>query len=1092
MSARPLTLQGVMLAALSATLLAPAAPASAAPIPAWDLTLSSTPTNFSPGATPEGFEAFDLRPQYTLMATNVGPVPSSGVVTIEDTIPAGLTPVSPVIRLELGETPCEVTAQTVACALAEQVMPGRTLQVAIPVEVSGGASSPLFDEAMVSGGGGGEAIATTSTDVEATPASFGFISGVAGFSAGLSDPEGGPESKAGSHPYQFTINVGFPSQQTAGGGLISAGHVRDTSVTLPSGLIVNPRAAPVRCTESQLESGEGGSCPDASQVGLIGVRTRLGSVTDIPSRLYNMDPPRGLAAEFGSEIGGIGIFIHIAGRVDADGNYTLAADTNEILARENNPILGAQVQLWGDPSSSSHDTVRGKCLVFGGSCPVAPTTTPLLSAPTACRATHALSASADTWERPAGWKPAPLVTLEDFRGNSVDTEGCGAVPFGPSFESRPTTNAADSPTGLRFHLSFPQQESLSGRAEAHLKEARVTLPPGMAVNPSGANGLGACSSQQIGLVTPVGQSDRIRFDEEAAHCPDDAKIGTLTVETQLLDHSLPGAIFVAQPFENPFGSLLAIYLVVDDPASGVLVKLPGEVHADPVTGQLTATFRENPELPFKAFDLEFFAGARAALKTPLECGLHTTSATFTPWSAPEGAALTASDSFQTAAPPSGSSGCPVSEAASPNAPAFIAGTLDPVAGAYSPVVLKLDRSDGTQRIGAINALLPTGLTGRLAGIPYCSESQIAAATAREAPDQGRAEISSPSCPRASEVGTVVVGAGAGPMPYHVSGHAYLAGPYRHAPLSLVIITPAVAGPYDLGTVVVRTALFVDPETAQIHAVSDPLPTILDGIPLDVRSIALEMDRPEFTLNPTSCDPMSFEGEAISTLGQVAPLANRFQVGGCRRLAFKPRLALRVSGPTGRTGKPGLRAVLRAKPGEAGIARAQVNLPHSEFIEQAHIKTVCTRVQFAAGSGDGTACPRSSVYGKAKAWTPLLDEPLEGPVYLRSSSHELPDLVAALHGQVDITLVGKVDSGPNKGIRNTFELVPDAPVSRFVLEMRGGRKGLLVNSEDLCFKKAKRRAIVRFTGHNGKVEHFKPRVRNDCRKHKASHRGRGNR
>jgi hypothetical protein len=308
----------------------------------------------------------------------------------------------------------------------------------------------------------------------------------------------------------------------------------------------------------------------------------------------------------------------------------------------------------------------------------------------------------------------------------------------------------------------------------------------------------------------------------------------------------------------------------------------------------------------------------------------------------------------------------------------------------------------------------------------------------------------------------------------------------------VVITPAVAGPFDLGDVVVRAPLFVDPETARITARSEEIPHILRGIPLKLRSVEIKVDRPGFSLNPTSCDPMTVAAAMTGLNGASASPSSRFQVGGCQTLPFKPRLKLRVIGKTDRNAKPRLKAVLTTEPGEANIRRAQVNLPHSEFLEQNHIKAVCTRVQFAAGDGNGSACPKGSIYGRAKAWTPLLDHPLEGYVYLRSNGGErkLPDLVAALDGQIDIALWGKVDSGPNKGIRNTFEVVPDAPVSRFMLEMSGGRKGLLVNSEDLCSKRAKRQAIVRLVGQNGKVKAFKPPVSNQCgERGKAGHRGR---
>ena len=547
--------------------------------------------------------------------------------------------------------------------------------------------------------------------------------------------------------------------------------------------------------------------------------------------------------------------------------------------------------------------------------------------------------------------------------------------------------------------------------------------------------------------------------------------------TPLLDHPLPGKVFLGSPECGPCtdadaasGRLLKLYLEIDDSVSGVIVKLPGSVKADPSTGRLTALFAEAPQLPFSEFKLHLKEGPAAPLRTPSTCGTYTTTGEMVPWSSPETPTATPADSFQVGSVP-GVSGCPTSEAALPDAQSFEAGTVAANAGAFSPFVLKLARADGSQQISRIEATLPEGLLGRLRGIPYCSDAAIAAAATRA----GKAEQASPSCPAASQVGTVEVGAGPGPTPYYVGGHAYLAGPYKGAPLSLAIVTPAVAGPFDLGDVVVRAALFVDPLTAQIHAVSDPIPHILAGIPLDLRSIAVDLDRPGFTLNPTSCEPMPLLGAATTTTGATSSLYQRFQVGGCDSLAFKPRLALRLKGGTRRSKKPALTAtVTYPKQGNySNIARAAVGLPHSEFLDQAHIKTICTRVQFAADS-----CPKAAIYGHAEAWSPLLDRPLKGPVYLRSSSHKLPDLVADLRGQIEITLDGRIDTDPQGGIRTTFEGVPDAPVSKFVLRMAGGRKGLLENSENLCRKP--QRALARFTAQNAKLETFKAKIANSCK------------
>jgi hypothetical protein len=413
----------------------------------------------------------------------------------------------------------------------------------------------------------------------------------------------------------------------------------------------------------------------------------------------------------------------------------------------------------------------------------------------------------------------------------------------------------------------------------------------------------------------------------------------------------------------------------------------------------------------------------------------------------------------------------------PHAPKLTAGTLAPEAGKYSPMVFKLSREDGSQRLGRVEATLPPGLSAKLAGVAECPEAGIAQARSREAPEEGTLEQSDPSCPAASEVGTVTAGAGAGPTPYYTTGHAYLAGPYKGAPLSVVAIAPAVAGPFDLGAVVVRSALYLDPETAQARIVSDPLPQILHGVPVDLRSVAVNASRPNFTLNPTSCAEKSFGGTVASALGATVPLAERFQVGGCESLPFKPKLSTRLFGPTNRGAHPRLRAVFTAKSGEANTARISFALPHSEFIDQGHFRTICTRVQFAANQ-----CPAGSVYGHIKAITPLLDYPLQGPIYLRSSSHQLPDAVAALRGPpsqpLEFDLDGRVDS-VNGGIRTTFETVPDAPVTKAIVTLQGAKKGLFQNSTNIC--KGTFRATLLLEAQNGKAHDIRPALKADCGK-----------
>jgi hypothetical protein len=883
----------------------------------------------------------------------------------------------------------------------------------------------------------------------AAPAAAQAGFGIKSVTATASNEDGSIDLQAGSHPYEYTVS--FEMNQDAEGEV--EGTLRSLVVDLPPGLTGDPLATP-RCRGVDFE-GAIPFCPGNTQIGVAHFRP---AGTDIvaESPVYNLVPNLGTPLTVGFSITGINSFQEASLRTGGDYGGTVS----DITYPTGTTLQSITETIWGVPADPSHDAER-VCVSNGSSvheCPSEVAPIPFLSLPTSCTGSLRTTVKVESLQEPGVFQSKSVESLGEG-GIPAGLSGCDRLSFTPTITAQPETTASDSPTGLHVNLHIPQNEDPGGLATAHLKDTVVTLPKGVALNPSAADGLDACTSAQVDLHGPG-----------PANCPDSSKVGTVEVETPLLDHPLQGAVYLAKQGDNPFNSLLALYIAVNDPDTGIVVKLAGKVEPDPVTGQLKTTFKENPQLPFEDFDLDFFGGPRASLTTPPTCGKYTTTTDLTPWSAPEGADAFPSNSFDVN---SGLNGpCPANESQMPNGPGFEAGTATPLAGSYSPFVFKLARGNGSQRLAAIDAALPPGLTGRLAGVAQCSEAQIAAAAARKSPGEGAMERQSPSCPASSEVGTVTAGAGSG-NPLYVGGHVYLAGPYKGAPLSFAFITPAIAGPFDLGTIVVRAAANIDPATAQISVESDPIPTILDGIPLDLRSIAVQVDRNRFTLNPTSCDPMAIGAAATSVLGQAVGLSNRFQVGGCKGLDYEPKLALRTFGPTKRGGHPRLRAVFSAKEGEANTQRLAVTLPRSEFLDQAHIRTVCTRVQFAAH-----ACPAGSVYGAIKAFTPLLDFPLEGPVYLRSSNHKLPDLLAVLKGPasqpIEVDLDGRVDS-VHGGIRNTFEAAPDAPVSKVILTMQGGKKGLLVNSRDVCAKAY--RSTVKAIGHNGKAFEASPALKN---------------
>jgi hypothetical protein len=844
--------------------------------------------------------------------------------------------------------------------------------------------------------------------------------------------------QAGSHP-DFTFNFSIPNP-------LEAESAHSVDLDLPPGMIGDPSAV-TECDALDLAPAGGGTalCPLSSQVGVADVGTNQNdccghAVVGVFNLAHGPDVP----ARFGFNY--LNTIALIDGRV-RPGDYGVSAGSASISQAL--AVQEVKVTLWGVPADPSHDAWRGG--LPEPSLNYDPLTgvqrQPFLSAPTSCPGSPlSFTAHGDSWENRGAFDTRTVTT--DVDGTPLVFEGCEEVQFDPSIEVSPSTRTADSPTGLSVDLTVPQSNDPDGLATSHLRDVEMTLPEGMTVSSSSANGLGACSPAQIGL----GSND-------APTCPDSSKIGTVRLETPVLEEALQGDVILAKQNDNPFNSLLAMYIAIKGP--GFYVKLPGRVTPDPSTGRLTVSFEDNPQLPFDKLHLELKTGPRAPLTTPGKCGTYSANTVLTPWS---GNAPVVLDTPITVDQGCGAGGF---------APKLEAGTLDPAAGSYSPFLLRVTRQDGESNLAALKATLPQGLLAKLAGVQLCGDAQAATG----------------ACPAGSQVGTVTVGAGSGSNPLYVPEPgkaptaAYLAGPYKGAPYSMVVKVPAQAGPFDLGTVTVRNALNIDPTTAQVTAVSDQLPQILQGIPIAYRDVRVEVNRPEFTINPTSCKQQQVTGVLTSATGQTAMPSSPFAASGCGELGFKPSLKLAFKGKMSRTGNPAVNAVLKAGKGEANIAKTTVILPKSQFIDNAHINNPCTRVQFNAG-----ACPASSILGQATAYTPLLDQPLSGPVYFRSNGgeRELPDLVADLNGQIHVTLVGFIDSVPIKGtessmVRTRFQNVPDAPVSKFVLKLKGGKKGLIENSRNLCSFTPK--AKVQMTGQNGKPNNFVAKIGTSCGKGK---------
>jgi hypothetical protein len=632
--------------------------------------------------------------------------------------------------------------------------------------------------------------------------------------------------------------------------------------------------------------------------------------------------------------------------------------------------------------------------------------------------------------------------------------GCMKVPFDPGLTTEAGTTQVDSPAPATVQTTLPFIEGGETISESHLRDAKIILPAGMGLNPSATSGdLVACSDAQFkqsGTRAPV-------------ECPPASKIGTVEIETPPLPAgALKGNVYLGQQLSRDptSGEEFRIFIDAEAPAQGISVRLTGHTKADPTTGQLTTEIDENPQVPFTSVKLRF-DGSHSVLTSPPTCSAAESTSTMVPWSTPN-STRHPSSSFTLSSVPGGG-GCPATLAQRKFAPSYTAATESTKAAVYSPFDIQLGRSDGQQELKAVNVTLPKGLTGRLKGIPYCSDEAVAAA----AQQSGKAEQATPSCSTESMIGGATTVSGTGASPVTLAGKVYLAGPYKGAPLSLAVITPAVSGPFDLGTVVVRVALNVDPVTAQVDAVSDAIPDVFGGVKLDIRSIDVNLNRKGFMVNPTNCAAGAIAGQVS---GGGADPANAaawssyavsvpFQASACKGLGLKPKLHVRIQGPTERAKFPQIRAILEAKSGQANIARTALTLPHSLFLEQGHIKTVCVRPALAAHE-----CPKASQYGYAEALTPLLGKPLRGPVYLVPSEHKLPDLVADLRGQVEIQVHGVISS-KHGGLKTVFSEVPDVPVKKFILNMQGGKKSLLVNSTNTC--KSPQTAVLNIKGQNGK-------------------------
>jgi len=926
-------------------------------------------------------------------------------------------------------------------------------------------------------------------------AAFGFLPGGDGFDAALVERDGSPALVAGSHPYALDIALGLNRV-----GQRADGDLRDLRLRMPPSLLLNPAAVP-ECASAQFHSPRqspfqqslsGESCPDDSQVGVVAVHSDYEGGTTRHFGVFNLTPPLGSVSAIG--FAPFGVPIVLSGSIGA-------ADTAVTLDLEDLPqavsIHGLDLTLWGTPWAEPvgeswafpHDDERGDCLnevdpespfgersIFipgssgqpsvyipgtcaGGGDPSMTSPRSHLTLPTACDGALPFAASASSWQGATATASASGPALENCR------------PPLPTALVQLTTQDAASPTGLAFQLDLAAGGGVfnpRGIARPPIRRAVLALPEGLTINPSVGAGLGVCTAAELARETAS--------SAPGAGCPNASKIGEIAVDGLIgVPEAVRGAVFLAEPYANPYGSLIAVYLVASSPRRGLLLKSTGKVETDARSGRMLATFDDLPQLPYTRFALRFREGQRAVMVSPPQCGSFPATLELTPWSEPGASARSTSTIAITRGERGGA--CP-GGSLPPFDPQLTAGSLNPTAGAFSPFYLHMTRTDADQELTSYSAQFPPGLLASLTGVATCSDAAIAAATGKSAAE----EETSPSCPVQSRIGRSIVGEGVGQTLAYAPGAFYLAGPYNGAPLSVAAITAARVGPFDLGTIVVRFAIRIDPRTAQASldpSGSDRIPHIIRGIPIHVRDIRVYIDLPGFTLNPTSCDPFSVGStmtgaglDVFSAADDVAVTADdRFQVFDCKALAFAPKLSLRIKGK--RRGQyPALRAVLRQPPRSANIRSAAVSLPPSLFLAQEHIDLICTASEFRTQT-----CPRRSMYGRARAFTPLLDDPLEGPVYLRASPHRLPELVASLRGRgIATEVVGRIDS-PRGNLRASFESLPDAPVSKFVMNVFGGKRGLLVNAENGCSRRWS--AGVRMIGHNNKVHYLRPQLKANC-------------
>ncbi len=1044
----------------------------------------------SPGHSPYDGELY-------VTAANLGDANVEGEkskVQFKDVLPPGLKAVEVagtmpgpggdfVVRKPI---PCALSekagSEVVTCTLSEALAPYDQLEMRIGVDVQPGAHSGEQNQVSISGGGAPSLALARAITISSQPVPYG----VEGYEMTAEEEGGAPTTQAGAHPFQltttFTLNqledtnpIGNDQGNEFRPEVTTPAMAKDLSFQLPTGLIGNPQTIP-QCTTAQFTEKSSNDkenlCPPDSAVGVASTivhEPATVGTTILTEPIFNLQPVPGEPARFGFVVEQANTPVFLDTSVRNGSDYGVTVHVNNIT--QTGELLSSIATFWGTPSDSRHDDQRGWGCIYrerGGETqqPCVPAEErqpkPFLSLPTSCQRSLGTSVQGNSWENPESF-----FEVTGAFEPSLPLGGCNRLQFTPQIKVTPDSEQAARPTGVDFDVHVPQEinENAQGTASSNIRSLTVTLPEGVTVNPSSADGLGACGEGEVGYLNAKGPQEELLFSPTlpSPFCPDAAKVGSVTIKVPALARPLEGGIYLATPApngegeKNPFNSLIALYMVVKDPLSGVLVKLPGQVSLDQGTGQIQTSFQNTPDLNFEDAEVHLFDGPRAPLASPVHCGSYQVKASFTPWSATPPVSSTANLQVS-----SGPGGGPCPPAALPFAPTLAAGATSNTAGSFASLSTSINREDANQQLSGVSLHMPPGLSGVLTGVTLCSN---AAADAN-------------ACPQNSLIGHSTVSAGFGPDPFAVTGgQVYLTESYEGAPFGLVIATPAIAGPFNLGTVLVRARVEVDPHSAALTVSTDEsgpyaIPHILDGIPLDLRHVNVTIDRPGFTFNPTSCSPQSIAGTISALEGAKAPVASPFQASACQSLKFAPKFSVSVSGKSTKVNGTSLAVKLAYPPGPLGtyanIAKVKVSLPKQLPSRLSTLNKACTSQTFEANP---EACPKESRVGTASVITPVLPVALTGTAFFVSHAAEaFPDLTMVLKGYgITIDLVGHTQI-KNGITTTTFAATPDVPFSSFQLNLPAQPYSALTTNTNICKAGTKLVMPTEFIAQNGAEVH----------------------